>query len=172
MSFKGNMTPSSGLVKTILQGTVQEGRRRGRQWKQWKDNIKEWTGLEWNIILRKTENCEDWGNRLYNLQRCPNGQPDYGIDKKIRRHHTERSICSATHCLSGVIHTDSLRLWVLLGVGDLVPPQVFQGICLGLLPGDADFRLGSADGLKEIRWGCWGCNKDEGIKYNIAQCDG
>ena len=25
-----------------------------------KDNIKEWTGLEWNIILRKAENREEW----------------------------------------------------------------------------------------------------------------
>ena len=24
------------------------------------DNIKEWTGLVWNIILRKAENREEW----------------------------------------------------------------------------------------------------------------
>ena len=24
------------------------------------DNIKEWTGLEWNIILQKAENREEW----------------------------------------------------------------------------------------------------------------
>ena len=51
---------SSGLAKTILQGTVQGGRRRGRQRKRWEDNIKEWTGLEWNIMLRKAENREEW----------------------------------------------------------------------------------------------------------------
>ena len=28
--------------------------------KRWEDNIKEWTGLEWNIILRKAENREEW----------------------------------------------------------------------------------------------------------------
>ena len=49
-----------GLAKTILQGTVQGGRRRGRQRKRWEDNIKEWTGLEWNILLRKAENREEW----------------------------------------------------------------------------------------------------------------
>ena len=37
---------SSGLSKTILQGTVKEGRRQGRQRKRWEDNIREWTGLE------------------------------------------------------------------------------------------------------------------------------
>ena len=56
----GHVTRSSGLAKTILQGTVQEGRRRGRQRKRWEDNIKEWTGLEWNILLRKAENREEW----------------------------------------------------------------------------------------------------------------
>ena len=38
----------------------KDGRRRGRQRKWWEANIKEWTGLEWNIILRKAENCEEW----------------------------------------------------------------------------------------------------------------
>ena len=55
-----HVTGSSGLAKTILQGTVQGGRRRGRQRKRWEDNIKEWTGLEWNIILWKAEKREVW----------------------------------------------------------------------------------------------------------------
>ena len=59
LKWYGHITWSSGLAKTILQGTVQ-GRRRGRQRKWWEDNIKEWTGLEWNIILWKAENREEW----------------------------------------------------------------------------------------------------------------
>ena len=55
-----HVTQSSGLAKTILQGTVQGGRRRGRQRKRWEDNIKEWAGLEWNVLLRKAENREEW----------------------------------------------------------------------------------------------------------------
>ena len=51
---------SSGMAKTILQGLVQGGRRRGRQRKRWEDNVKEWTRLEWNIILQKAENREEW----------------------------------------------------------------------------------------------------------------
>ena len=31
-----------------------------RQHQRWEDNIKEWTGLEWNTILRKAENREEW----------------------------------------------------------------------------------------------------------------
>ena len=60
LKWYGQVTRSSGLVKTILQGAVQGGRRRGRQRKRWEDNIKEWTGLEWNITLRKAENREEW----------------------------------------------------------------------------------------------------------------
>ena len=58
--FDSGQTNCQELAKTILQGTVQGGRRRGRQSKRWEDNIKEWTGLEWNIILRKAENREEW----------------------------------------------------------------------------------------------------------------
>ena len=55
LKWYGHVTRSSGLTKT-----VQGGRRRGRQRKRWEDNIKEWTGLPWNITLRKTENREEW----------------------------------------------------------------------------------------------------------------
>ena len=33
-------------------GNSSGGRRRGRQRKQWKDNVKEWTGLEWKAENR------------------------------------------------------------------------------------------------------------------------
>ena len=60
LNWYGHATRSSGLAKIILQGTVQGGRRRGRQRKRWEDSIKEWTGLEWNILIRKAENREEW----------------------------------------------------------------------------------------------------------------
>ena len=44
----------------ILQGTVQGGRRKGRQKKRWEDNITEWTGLKWGEALGKAENREEW----------------------------------------------------------------------------------------------------------------
>ena len=47
---------SSGLAKTILQGTVKGGRRHGRQRKRWEDNIREWTGLEFVKSQRAVEN--------------------------------------------------------------------------------------------------------------------
>ena len=52
-------TRSSGLAKTILQGTVQGGRRRGKQKKRWEDNISEWTGMTLSAAMRKTERREE-----------------------------------------------------------------------------------------------------------------
>ena len=37
----GHVSRSSGLAKTILQGTVKGKRKRGRQKKRWEDNIRE-----------------------------------------------------------------------------------------------------------------------------------
>ena len=41
----GHVSRSSGLAKTILQGTVKGKRKRGRQKKRWEDKFKEWTGM-------------------------------------------------------------------------------------------------------------------------------
>ena len=60
LKWFGHVIRSSGLAKTLLQGTVHGGRRRGRQGERLEDNIKEWTGLEWNILLWKAENREEW----------------------------------------------------------------------------------------------------------------
>ena len=56
----GNVSRSSGLAKTILQGTVKVGRRQGRQRKRWEDNIREWIGLEFGKSQRAVENREKW----------------------------------------------------------------------------------------------------------------
>ena len=41
LQWYGNVSSSSGLAKTILQGTVKGGRRQGRQRKRWEDNVRE-----------------------------------------------------------------------------------------------------------------------------------
>ena len=55
----GNVSRSSGLAKTILQGTVK-GKKRGRQKKRWEDNIKEWTGMDFASSARAAENRSRW----------------------------------------------------------------------------------------------------------------
>ena len=56
----GHVSCSSGLAKTILQGTVKGGKRQGRQRKRWEDNIRKWTGLEFAKSQRAEENREKW----------------------------------------------------------------------------------------------------------------
>ena len=46
LTWYGHVSSSSGLAKTILQGTVKGERRLGRQRKRWEDNIREWTSLD------------------------------------------------------------------------------------------------------------------------------
>ena len=62
LKYHGHLTRLSGLAKIILQGTVKEGRRQGRQKKSWEDNIREWTGLEFAKSQRSVENKEKWRN--------------------------------------------------------------------------------------------------------------
>ena len=56
MQWYGRASHSSGLAKTILQGTVKWGRRQGRQRERWEDNIREWIGLEFAKSQKAVEN--------------------------------------------------------------------------------------------------------------------
>ena len=74
LQWYGYVSGSSGLAKTILQGTVKGGRRQGGQRKRREDNIREWTGLEFAkshraVENRKKKNEENW---LPNHLWCPN----------------------------------------------------------------------------------------------------
>ena len=60
LQWCGHVSRSSGLAKTILQGTMQWGRRQDGQRKRWEDNIREWTGLEFGKSQRAVENREEW----------------------------------------------------------------------------------------------------------------
>ena len=62
---------SSGLAKTILQGTVKVGSRQGKQKKRWEDNIREWTGLEFAKSQRAVENREKWRKLMMKLSVVP-----------------------------------------------------------------------------------------------------
>ena len=58
LRWYGHISRSSGMAKTILQGTVKRARKRGRQKKRWEDNIKEWTGIGFGDSLRAAEDRE------------------------------------------------------------------------------------------------------------------
>ena len=51
LQWYGHVSRSSGVAKNILQGTVKGGR----------NNIWEWTGLEFATSQRAVENREKWG---------------------------------------------------------------------------------------------------------------
>ena len=62
LRWYGHISRSSGLAKTMLQGTVKGTRRRRRQKKRWEENIKEWslenpwgqrkTGKDGKVVLQ------------------------------------------------------------------------------------------------------------------------
>ena len=58
LQWYGHVSRSSGLARTILQGTVKGGRGQGGQRKRWEDNIGEWTGLGFGKSQRAVENRE------------------------------------------------------------------------------------------------------------------
>ena len=71
----GHVSRSSGLAKTILQGTVKGKRKRGRQKKSWEDNIKEWTGMDFASSTRAAENRSRWKGLLRIHLWCPDDLP-------------------------------------------------------------------------------------------------
>ena len=60
LRWYGHISRSSGIVKTILQGTVKGARWRERQKKRWEDNIKDWMRMGFGDSLRAAEDREGW----------------------------------------------------------------------------------------------------------------
>ena len=60
LQWFGHVTRHNTLPKTILQGTLEGGRKRGRQQKSWFDNIKEWTRMDSPTLLKTAENRACW----------------------------------------------------------------------------------------------------------------
>ena len=73
VQWYGHVSRSSGLTKTILQGTVKGGRRQGRQWKRWEDNIRVWTGLAFTKSQRAVENRGKWRKMVVKSTVVPQG---------------------------------------------------------------------------------------------------
>ena len=71
LQWYGHVSCSSGLAKTILQGTVKGEGRQGRQRKRWEDSIREWTGLEFTKSQRRVENREKWRKLVAKLSVVP-----------------------------------------------------------------------------------------------------
>ena len=60
MRCYGHVMRSTGLSKTILQGTVEGTRRRGGLRRRWEDDITKWTGLGPVETMRLTKDRHRW----------------------------------------------------------------------------------------------------------------
>ena len=80
LAWFGHVTRHDNFSKTILQGTLEVGRRRGRQRKCWMDNIKEWTSLPMSELLTMTSCREDWKTISAESSFMPQRQPNRSRD--------------------------------------------------------------------------------------------
>ena len=71
LRWYGHVSRSSGLAKTILQGTVNGTRRRGRQKKRWEDNVKDCTGLSFAASQRAVEDRAKWREIVMKSSKVP-----------------------------------------------------------------------------------------------------
>ena len=60
LTFFGHTIRHNSLNKTIVQGTLEEQRRRGRPRKSWLSNILEWTEMELTEVLTAAQGRDEW----------------------------------------------------------------------------------------------------------------
>ena len=66
LKWFGHVIRSDTISKTILQGTVDGIRRRGRPKLQWQDNVVEWTGMDIVKEMRATMSREGLRKVIWN----------------------------------------------------------------------------------------------------------
>ena len=74
----GHVSRYSGLATTILQDTVKGKTKRSRQKKRCEDNIKEWTGMDFDSLTRSAENRSRWKRIV--AKSSPRTVQRYGIE--------------------------------------------------------------------------------------------
>ena len=94
LQWYGLVSLSSGLTKTILQGTLKWGRRQGRQGKRWEDDIREWTGLEFAKSQRAVEDREKGRKLVVKLSLVPERPSRLRIDEMRDEFHQFSSVQS------------------------------------------------------------------------------
>ena len=72
LAYFGHIMRGSGspLTLQIVEGMVEGKRKRGRQKKQWFDNIREWTGLSYMRAKRSAQNRSAWRRTI---KKCAEG---------------------------------------------------------------------------------------------------
>ena len=80
MAWFGHVLRHDTLTKIILQGTVEGGRRRGRQRKSWLDNIKEWTGMKLHELLAAAQNRHVWRSLSVDVSMRSPQRPQWSLE--------------------------------------------------------------------------------------------
>ena len=84
LGYLGHILRGSGstLAATIIEGVVEGKRRRGRQKKQWFDNVKECTGLSYTETKRLAQNRQKWRQMIRrSAQMVANRQQVTAVDR-------------------------------------------------------------------------------------------
>ena len=71
LQWYGHVTLSNGLAKTVLQGTLQGGRKHGCQHMKWINNVKEWSGLSTAKMNAAAIDRQKWQNIMKSLVPLP-----------------------------------------------------------------------------------------------------
>ena len=81
LTWFGHHTRHDSLSKTILQGTVEGQRRRGRQKKMWIDNVKDWTEMSLPRLLEKANDRQAWRKTVSSASsKSPRRPSGHGIE--------------------------------------------------------------------------------------------
>ena len=67
LAWFGHISCRNSLVKSVLLGTLEGGRKRRRQVKCWADNLKEWTRLDSPSLTRLAEDKPAWRSLSYDV---------------------------------------------------------------------------------------------------------
>ena len=67
LAWFGHISRHNSLAKTVLQVTLEGGRKSGRQVKCWTDNLKEWTRLDSPTLTRLAEDRPAWRSLSYDV---------------------------------------------------------------------------------------------------------
>ena len=79
LAWFGHFTRHDSLSKTVLQRTLENGQRRGRQRKFWIDNIREWTSQSMPELFTKASCRKDWNRISVNRPSCPPPPPTQSV---------------------------------------------------------------------------------------------
>ena len=60
LKWFGHMKRSSYPVKQVFEGLINGNRGRGRPQRRWRDDIKEWLQMDWNMINTACRDREHW----------------------------------------------------------------------------------------------------------------